>query len=107
MEEERIDYEVLNTVCSCTQPDRNTLATHQIPLVTFFCLSVYGGPARGIGTYLERFRVKIPDYFCLGTYERMGAQVWHDVSYVERQWAVRDGPRRRSSVGATIRSQDV
>jgi Zn-dependent metalloprotease len=29
---------------------------------------VYGGSARGIGTYLERFRVKIPDYFCLGTY---------------------------------------
>jgi len=26
---------------------------------------VYGGPARGIGTYLKRFRVKIPDYFCL------------------------------------------
>jgi len=30
---------------------------------------VYGGPARGIGTYLERVRVKIPDYFCLGTYQ--------------------------------------
>jgi hypothetical protein len=32
---------------------------------------VYGGPARGIGTYLKRFRVKIPDYFCLGTYHVM------------------------------------
>ena len=45
------------------------MAAHQIPLVTFFCVSVYGVPARGIGTYLERFWVKIPDYFCLSTYE--------------------------------------
>src|SRR5438270_12261400 len=29
---------------------------------------MYGGTARGIGTYLERFWVKIPDYFCLSTY---------------------------------------
>src|SRR3989442_7902861 len=46
------------------------MAAHQIPLATFFCVSVYGVPARGIGTYLERFWVKIPDYFCLSTYER-------------------------------------
>ena len=44
------------------------MAAHQIPLVTFFCVSGYGGSARGIGTDLERFRIKIPDYFCLGTY---------------------------------------
>src|SRR2546425_932649 len=44
------------------------MAAHQIPLATFFCVSMYGGTARGIGTYLERFWVKIPDYFCLSTY---------------------------------------
>src|SRR6266542_4262396 len=65
MEEERIAHEVFNTVCSGTQPHRDTVAAHQIPLVTFFCVSMYGGTARGIGTYLERFWVKIPDYFCL------------------------------------------
>src|SRR5437870_7692382 len=47
------------------------MAAHQIPLVTFFCVSVYGVPARGIGTYLERFWVKIPDYFCLSTYHNL------------------------------------
>src|SRR5438105_10714431 len=45
------------------------MAAHQIPLATFFCVSMYGGTARGIGTYLERFWVKIPDYFCLSTYQ--------------------------------------
>src|SRR5438093_2192634 len=70
MEEERIAYQVFNTLCSSTQPDRDTVAAHQIPLVTFFCVSVYGVPARGIGTYLERFWVKIPDYFCLSTYRQ-------------------------------------
>src|SRR6266702_5072559 len=73
MEEERIAYQVFNTLCSLTQPDRDTVAAHQIPLVTFFCVSVYGGPARGIGTDLERFRIKIPDYFFLSTYEKMSA----------------------------------
>src|SRR6266516_4637418 len=68
MEKARIAHEVFNTLCSRTQPDRDTVAAHQIPLVTFFCVSVYGGPARGIGTDLERFRIKIPDYFCLSTY---------------------------------------
>src|SRR6266436_9411105 len=58
----------INTLCSGTQPHRDTVAAHQIPLVTFFCVSMYGGTARGIGTYLERFLVKIPDYFCLSTY---------------------------------------
>src|SRR6266702_2921168 len=72
MEEERIAYQVFNTLCPRTQPDRDTVAAHQIPLVTFFCVSVYGGPARGIGTDLERFRIKIPDYFCLSTY----ATIW-------------------------------
>src|SRR6266700_165441 len=75
MEEERIAHEVFNTVCSGTQPDRDTVAAHQIPLVTFFCVSVYGGPARGIGTDLERFRIKIPDYFCLSTYLGSAAHV--------------------------------
>src|SRR2546422_6631675 len=68
MEKARIAHEVFNTVCSRTQPHRDTVAAHQIPLVTFFCVSMYGGTARGIGTYLERFWVKIPDYFCLSTY---------------------------------------
>src|SRR6266571_4434369 len=71
MEEERIAYQVFNSLCSLTQPDRDTVAAHQIPLVTFFCVSVYGGPARGIGTDLERFRIKIPDYFCLSTYQQL------------------------------------
>src|SRR5439155_15907827 len=68
MEKARIAHEVFNTLCSRTQPHRDTVAAHQIPLVTFFCVSMYGGTARGIGTYLERFWVKIPDYFCLSTY---------------------------------------
>src|SRR6266581_373191 len=69
MEKERIAHEVFNTLCPRTQPHRDTVAAHQIPLVTFFCVSMYGGTARGIGTYLERFWVKIPDYFCLSTYK--------------------------------------
>src|SRR6266487_5730117 len=74
MEKERIAHSVFNTLCSRTQPHRDTVAAHQIPLVTFFCVSMYGGTARGIGTYLERFWVKIPDYFCLSTYYERAAR---------------------------------
>src|SRR5262252_10454836 len=49
------------------------MAAHQILLVTVFGLSMYGDSAKGIGTDLERVRVKTPDYFCLSGYVLMEA----------------------------------
>jgi hypothetical protein len=41
MEKERIDHQVLNSIFSGTEPDRNTLAKYQIRLAAFFGISVY------------------------------------------------------------------
>src|SRR4029453_5902892 len=68
MEKERIDHQVLNSIFSGTEPDRNTLAKYQIRLAAFFGISVYKRLERCVGTHPEKLWVKIPNYFCLSAY---------------------------------------
>src|SRR4029453_8348439 len=72
MEKERIDHQVLNSIFSGTEPDRNTLAKYQIRLAAFFGISVYKRLERCVGTHPEKLWVKIPNYFCLSAYKRNG-----------------------------------
>src|SRR6266446_4701389 len=68
MEKARIDHQVLNSIFSGTEPDRNTLAQYQIRLAAFFGISVYKRLERCVGTHPEKLWVKIPNYFCLSAY---------------------------------------
>src|SRR5215468_5564700 len=80
MEKERVDHQVLNPVLSGTEPDRNTLAAYQIRLAAFFGLSVYKRLERCIGTHPEKLWVKIPNYFCLSTYNALNCrsrEMWY------------------------------
>src|SRR4029450_12581158 len=70
MEKERIDHQVLNSIFSGTEPDRNTLAKYQIRLAAFFGISVYKRLERCVGTHPEKLWVKIPNYFCLSAYQQ-------------------------------------
>src|SRR5256886_16549778 len=69
MEKARIDHQVLNPLFSGTEPDRNTLAEYQIHLAAFFCISVPEHLERCVGKHPEKLWVKIPNYFCLSTYQ--------------------------------------
>src|SRR6267142_2763311 len=71
MEKERIDHQVLNSIFSGTEPDRNTLAQYQIHLAAFFGISVYKRLERCVGTHPEKLWVKIPNHFCLSAYDRI------------------------------------
>ena len=75
MGKERIDHQILNLIFSGTEPDRNTLAEYQIHLAAFFCISVPECLGRGVGKHPEKLWVKIPNYFCLSTYEDVRAFV--------------------------------
>src|SRR5215510_2187518 len=44
------------------------MATHQIYLVTFLGLCKSECIERGVRSHLEPCRIRIPNYFCLGTY---------------------------------------
>src|SRR6266446_7396671 len=68
MEKERVDHQVLNSVLSGTESDRDTLAEYQIRLAAFFCISVPERLERCVGKYPEKLWVKIPNYFCLSAY---------------------------------------
>src|SRR2546430_4145918 len=50
------------------KPDRDPLASHQIPLVTVCGLCVSERVDRGVGRHPEPGRLRISNYFCLGTY---------------------------------------
>src|SRR4030095_14041149 len=76
MEKERIDHQVLNSIFSGTEPDRNTLAKYQIRLAAFFGISVYKRLERCVGTHPEKLWVKIPNYFCLSAYIPRRGHVW-------------------------------
>src|SRR6266446_4392015 len=69
MEKERVDHQVLNSVLSGTESDRDTLAEYQIRLAAFFCISVPERLERCVGKYPEKLWVKIPNYFCLSAYQ--------------------------------------
>src|SRR6266446_8133972 len=71
MEKERVDHQVLNSVLSGTESDRDTLAEYQIRLAAFFCISVPERLERCVGKYPEKLWVKIPNYFCLSAYQRV------------------------------------
>src|SRR4030095_5438940 len=77
MEKERIDHQVLNSIFSGTEPDRNTLAKYQIRLAAFFGISVYKRLERCVGTHPEKLWVKIPNYFCLSAYQENFHQKRH------------------------------
>src|SRR2546426_11841513 len=68
----RIDHQVLNSIFSGTEPDRNTLAQYQIRLAAFFGISVYKRLERCVGTHPEKLWVKIPNHFCLSAYQQVG-----------------------------------
>src|SRR6267378_3809473 len=74
MEKERVDHQVLNSVLSGTESDRDTLAEYQIRLAAFFCISVPERLERGVGKYPEKLWVRIPNYFCLSAYDEMVKQ---------------------------------
>src|SRR6266705_2415823 len=68
MEKARIDHQVLHSIFSGTEPDRNPVAKYQIRLAAFFGISVYKRLERCVGTHPEKLWVKIPNYFCLSAY---------------------------------------
>src|SRR6266436_309896 len=51
------------------KPDRNPLASHQIHLAPVLGLCVSERVERGIRNHPESGRIRISNYFCLGTYE--------------------------------------
>src|SRR5439155_7222729 len=55
-------------VFSRVAPDRHPVAAHQIHLVAFLGLCVSQRVERGVGNHLEPGRIRISNYFCLGTY---------------------------------------
>src|SRR6266704_886571 len=102
MEKARIDHQVLNSIFSGTEPDRNPVAKYQIRLAAFFGISVYKRLERCVGTHPEKLWVKIPNYFCLSAYCPVGCRVAaplvaaDGVSGVShRQSIARDGGCRR------------
>src|SRR5438874_11198024 len=70
LEEERIEYQVFAPVFSGVEPDRKPVAAHQIHLVAFLSLCVSQRVARGVGHHPEPCRIRISNYFCIGTYQR-------------------------------------
>src|SRR5262252_11114359 len=71
MEKEGIDYEVFKHIFSRAESDRDTLAKDQIHLAAFLCIPVSERLERCLGKHPEKLWVKIPNYFCLSTYEGM------------------------------------
>ena len=67
------------------KPDRNPVASHQIPLVTVLGVCVSERVERGVGNHLEPCRIRISNYFGLGTYDgdfrdlEAEEQVWQGV----------------------------
>src|SRR6266511_3521826 len=50
------------------KPDRNPLAAHQIHLATVLGLCVPERVERGVRSHPKSCRIRISNYFCLGTY---------------------------------------
>src|SRR5712664_4311353 len=57
------------------KPDRDPVASDQIHLVTVFGLCVSERVDRGVGRHPEPSRLKISNYFCLGTYRRQRSRL--------------------------------
>src|SRR4030095_11335705 len=60
------------------KPDRNPLASHQIHLVTVLGVCVSERVERGVGNHLEPCRIRISNYFCLGTYVYCAVDTYGD-----------------------------
>jgi hypothetical protein len=58
------------------KPDRNPVAAHQRPLAPVLGLGVSEGVARGVRNHPEPSRIRISNYFCLGTYDQMSATTY-------------------------------
>src|SRR6266478_3407723 len=61
------------------KPDRNPLAPYQIHLAPVLGLCVSERVERGIRNHPEPGRIRISNYFCLGTYARVrlgGLTIW-------------------------------
>src|SRR5215470_8726680 len=71
MEKDGIDYEVFKHIFSRAESDRDTLAKDQIHLAAFLCIPVSERLERCLGKHPEKLWVKIPNYFCLSTYDFM------------------------------------
>src|SRR5215510_9963403 len=54
---------------SGVEPDRNPVAAHQIYLVAVLGICVSQRIERGVRNYPEPCRIRISNYFCVGTYE--------------------------------------
>src|SRR5882724_6356844 len=57
------------------KPDRDPVASDQIHLVTVFGLCVSERVDRGVGRHPQPSRLKISNYFCLGTYYFLPANI--------------------------------
>jgi len=67
LEATRMDHEVSESVFSCMKPDRNPLAAPQRPLAPVLGVGVLERVERGGRSHPEPSRIRISNYFCLGT----------------------------------------
>src|SRR5438552_14595333 len=58
------------------KPDRNPVASHQIYLVTVLGLCVSERVERGVGNHPAPCRIRISNYFCLGTYKESKLSIY-------------------------------
>src|SRR2546428_13785774 len=56
------------------KPDRNPVAAHQIRLATVLGVCVPERVERGVRSHPKSCRIRISNYFCLGTYEALRAK---------------------------------
>src|SRR2546428_8553447 len=85
------------------KPDRNPVAPHQIPLAPVLGLCVSERVERGMRNHPEPGRIRISNYFCLGTY-RMDS---HSTPTPEPVWELLRFTASRASIKAVIIEWDV
>src|SRR5262245_802743 len=63
-----MEHQVFAPLFSGVEPDRNPVAAHQISLVAVLGICVSQRLERGVRNHPEPCRIRISNYFCVGTY---------------------------------------
>src|SRR5262247_2483978 len=64
-----MEHQVFAPLFSGVEPDRNPVAAHQISLVAVLGICVSQRLERGVRNHPEPCRIRISNYFCVGTYK--------------------------------------